>query len=110
MSFSNEGHKITKDYLEFIRQETEELSHSIVFSRLLCDLGEYDKSQKYFEQLLNDSQNEDHAWIEYNIRRTVYSKDEWDEARKYYDRMVKTEPPRIKASSLALHNIGVILY
>ncbi|CAF1544324.1 unnamed protein product, partial [Rotaria magnacalcarata] len=46
MTLSNEGHKITDDYLELTQKETEELSVSIVVGRLLCNLGEYDKSKK----------------------------------------------------------------
>ncbi|CAF3225635.1 unnamed protein product [Rotaria socialis] len=114
MNLSNEGYKITKDYLKLTRQETEELSASIVFGRLLHHLGDYDKSQKYFEQLLNDSENEDRAWIEFNLGRAAYSKGEWGEARKYYDRaydrMMKSEPPRTKDSAWVLNDIGNVLY
>ncbi|CAF3827795.1 unnamed protein product [Rotaria sp. Silwood1] len=113
MNLSNEGQKITKDYLDLTRQETEELSVSIVFGRLLCNLGEYDKSQKYFEQLLNDSKDEDRAWIEFNIGRTLDFKGEWKRARKYferaYDRMMKSEPARIIDSAHVLNYLGNIL-
>ncbi|CAF1679201.1 unnamed protein product, partial [Rotaria sp. Silwood1] len=110
---SNKGQKITKDFIELTQKETEELSVSIVFGRLLCDLGKYDKSQKYFQQLLNDSNDEDRAWIEFNIGRALCLKGEWNEARKYYDRaydrMMKTKPVRIKDSAHVLNNIGNIL-
>ncbi|CAF2400065.1 unnamed protein product [Rotaria sp. Silwood2] len=113
LNLSNEGQQITKDYIKLTEQETEELSVSIVFGRLLCNLGEYDKSQKYFQQLLNDSNNEDHAWIEFNIGRALAFKGEWHEARKYYDRaynrMMTSKPARIKDSAHVLNNIGVIL-
>ncbi|CAF3721502.1 unnamed protein product [Rotaria sordida] len=113
MNLSNEGQKITNDFIELTQKETEEISVSIVFGRLLCDLGEYDKSQKYFQQLFNDSQDEDRAWIEFNIGRTLDYKGEWNEAREYYDRaydrMMKSKPVRIKDSACVLNNIGVIL-
>ena len=38
----------------------------------MCNLGDYDKSQKYFEQLLNDPNGEDIAWIEVNIGRALF--------------------------------------
>ncbi|CAF5152319.1 unnamed protein product, partial [Rotaria sp. Silwood1] len=38
MITSNKGQKITKDFIELTQKETEELSVSIVFGRLLCDL------------------------------------------------------------------------
>ncbi|CAF1384583.1 unnamed protein product [Rotaria sordida] len=113
MNLSNEGQKITKDYIALTQKETEELSVSIVFGRLLCNLGEYDKSQKYFQQLLHDSNDEDRAWIEFNIGRALAFKGEWNEAQKYYDRayerMMANKPARIKDSAHVLNNIGVIL-
>ncbi|CAF3116284.1 unnamed protein product [Rotaria sp. Silwood2] len=113
MNLSNEGQKITKDFIELTQKETEEISVSIVFGRLLCDLGEYDKSQKYFQQLFNDSNGEDLAWIEFNIGRALDYKGEWNEARenydRAYDRMMKNKPARIKDSARVLNNIGVIL-
>lgn len=114
MKLSNEGHRITKDYLELTRQATEEFSVPIVFGRLLCNLGEYDNSQKYFEQLLLESPYEDRAWIEFHIGRAYYFKGEWDEAREYYDRayyrMMKSRPPRLKDSAWVLNNLANVFY
>ncbi|CAF3620755.1 unnamed protein product [Rotaria sp. Silwood1] len=114
MKLSNQGQKITKDFIELTQKETEELSVSIVFGRLLCNLGKYDRSQEYFQQLLNDSNDEDRAWIEFNLGRALDFKGEWNEARKYYDsaydQMMKNEPVRIKDSAHVLNNIGNILY
>ncbi|CAF4187374.1 unnamed protein product, partial [Rotaria sordida] len=86
MKLSNEGPKIAKDFLESTRKEIEETSDSIIVGRLLCDLGEYDESQKYFEQLLDKSNNEDRSWIEFNIGRALDFKGQWKEAEKYYNR------------------------
>ncbi|CAF5188356.1 unnamed protein product, partial [Rotaria sp. Silwood1] len=103
MNVSNEGQIITKDYIELTQKETEEKSFSIVFGRLMCNLGYYDKSLKYFQQLLNDPNDEDLAWIEYNIGRALHFKGEWKETREYYDRaydrMMMSNPPRIKDSA-----------
>ena len=85
----------------------------IVLERLMCKFGEYDKSEKYFEQLLNDPNDEDIAWIEFNIGRARYFKSEWKEAREYYDRaygrMMNTKPARMKDSAYVLNTIGGIL-
>jgi tetratricopeptide (TPR) repeat protein len=113
MSATNAGETITKDYIELIHRETEEISVSIVFGRLMCSLGEYDKSQTYFEQLLNDPNGEDVAWIEFNIGRAFDFKGERKEAREYYDRaydrMMNAKPKRIKDAAYVLTNIGAIL-
>jgi tetratricopeptide (TPR) repeat protein len=113
MNLSNEGEIITKSFIEQTQKETEEQSIVIVFGRLMCNIGQYDKSQKYFEQLLNDPNREDVAWIEFNIGRALDFKGEWKEARKYYDRaydrMMNTNPVRMKDSAYVLNNIGVNL-
>jgi tetratricopeptide (TPR) repeat protein len=113
MRVSNEGEIITKDYIERTQKETEEKSVSIVFGKLMCNLGQYDKSQRYFEQLLIDPNGEDIAWIEFNIGRALYFKGEQKQAREYYDRaykrMMNIEQPRIKDSAQILNNIGLIL-
>lgn len=89
MNVSNEGETITKSFITLTQKEVEEQSVIIVFGRLMCNLGEYDKSQKYFEQLLKDPNGEDIAWIEFNIGRALDFKGELKEAREYYDRAFK---------------------
>jgi len=55
--------------------------------------------QKNFEQLLIE-RNGDLAWIENNIVRALQYKCEWKRAREYYDRMMNTEPARMKDSDI----------
>jgi tetratricopeptide (TPR) repeat protein len=113
MIASNEGQTITKDYMKETQHETDEKSVMIVFGRLMCNLGQYDKSQKYFEQLLDNPHGEDLACIEFNIGRALHYKGEWKIAREYYDRahhrMMNDKPPRINDSAHVLNNIGCIL-
>jgi tetratricopeptide (TPR) repeat protein len=113
MNVSKEAETITKHYIELTQKETEDTSVSIVFGRLVCDLGQYDKSRKYFKELLKNLEDEDIAWIEYNIGRALRFKREWGKARKYhdrsYDRMVNSKPARIKDSAHVRNDIGVIL-
>ena len=112
MTATNDGEKITKDYIALTQQETEEQSVTMVFGRLMCQLGQYDKSQKYFEELLNNPGGEDLAWIEFNIARTLRFIGAWEEARGYYDRaydrMMRATPAREKDSALVLRELGVI--
>jgi len=113
MTVTNEAQNIGRHFIEETQREAGEQSIAIVFGRLMCNLGEYDKSQKYFEQMLNEPNGEDLAWIEHNIGRVLDFKGEWNEARKFYDRayerMIKAKPPRIKDSAAVLNNIGNIL-
>ncbi|CAF4776788.1 unnamed protein product, partial [Rotaria magnacalcarata] len=59
---------------------------------------EHDESQKYFEQLLDSSTDEDRAWIEFNIGRALDCKGQLKEAEKYYirayNRMIEDGPKR----------------
>ena len=114
MSVSNQGEKITKNYIELMQTQIEEKSAAIVFGRLMCDMGEYHRSQVYFEELLREPNEEDVAWIELNIGRALDYKSEWEEARKYYerahDRMISADPPRLKDSAQAIKNGGCLLH
>ena len=114
MTVTNEAQNVGRHFIEETQRHAEDQSIPIVFGRLMCNLGEYDKSQKYFEQMLNEPNGEDFAWIEYNIGRVLDLKGEWNEAQKFYDRaherMVNAKPPRIKDSIYVLNNTGGVLY
>ncbi|CAF1350606.1 unnamed protein product [Rotaria sordida] len=114
MKLSNEGPKIAKDFLESTRKEIEGTSDSIIVGRLLCDLGEYDESQKYFEQLLDKSNNEDRPWIEFNIGRALDFKGQWKEAEKYYNcaynLMMEDGSKRLKDAAHVLNSMGNVLH
>ncbi|CAF3322514.1 unnamed protein product [Rotaria socialis] len=114
MVASEDGKAITEDYIEIARRDSEEKTVSIMFGRLMCDMGEYDKSRKYFENLLASSaENDDRASIEFNIGRAYYNKGEWIIAREYYDRaydrMMGVDPPQTKESASVLNSIGIDL-
>ncbi|UJR11319.1 hypothetical protein I4U23_015500 [Adineta vaga] len=93
-------------------EKTEKQSATIVFGKLMCDLGKYDQSQKYFEQLLQNPNGEDIAWIEHNLGRIFHLKGQWEEARYYYncayDVMMTEIPARIKDSACVFNNIGLL--
>ncbi|CAF1685891.1 unnamed protein product [Rotaria magnacalcarata] len=114
MKLSNEGQKITKKFVESTNKEIEGTSNSIVIGRLLCDLGEHDESQKYFEQLLDSSTDEDRAWIEFNIGRALDCKGQLKEAEKYYirayNRMIEDGPKRFKDAAHVLNSRGDVNY
>ena len=110
----NDGQTIKQKYIDDTHRQIEDLSIPIIFGKLICDMSQWNQSQIYFEHLLNDSHDEDLAWIEHSIGQAHHWKGEWNEARKYYDRaydrMMKTEPVRIKDSAIVLSDIGEILY
>jgi tetratricopeptide (TPR) repeat protein len=114
MSASNDGQEIAKGYMEEKYHTTEEKSLGIVFGRLMCNLGQYDKAQKYFQRLLSDGTGEDLAWIEFNLGRTLDLKGESKLAQKYYnhayEQMMNTKPTRWKEAAYILNKLGMILH
>ena len=109
-----EGEKMTREYIQRLEKESQERSVVIVLGSLMCNLGEYGKSQKYFENLLSEPNGEDTAWIEFCIGQALDYKNEWERARSYYElayeRMMTAIPARIKHSSQIINNIVGILY
>ncbi|CAF0960711.1 unnamed protein product [Rotaria sordida] len=113
---SNEGQLIKEKYIEDSHRQMEDLSIKILFGRLMCDMGQWNQSQHFFQHLLNNSNtnNEDLVKIEYSLGEVLQWKGEWNEARKYYDRayerMTNIKSTQIKDSANILFNIGEILY
>ncbi|CAF4661347.1 unnamed protein product [Rotaria sp. Silwood1] len=116
MSVSNQGQMIKEKYIIDSDRQMKDLSIRILFGRLMCDMGQWNQAQHFFQHLLNNSNiyNEDIAKIEYNLGEVLQWKGEWSEARKYYDcayeRMMNVKPRRMKDSADILFNIGEILY
>lgn len=108
------GKAILQKYIYDTRRQLENLTVPIIFGKLLCNMNQWKQSQLYFQHLLNDSHNEDRAWIEHSLGQTQQWKGQYDEARQYYDhaynRMIKNEPIRMKDSAMILSDIGELLY
>ncbi|CAF1490131.1 unnamed protein product [Rotaria sordida] len=100
----------------YSRRHIEDLSIRILFGRLMCDMGQWNQSQHFFQQLLNNSNSysEDIAKVEYSLGEVLQWKGEWSEARKYYDcaydRMITVKPTQTKDIANVLYKIGEILY
>ena len=112
MSASAEGQSIARHFIDITCREIKENSVAIMFGRLLCQMGAYEKSQKYFERMRENPSGEDPAWIEFNIGRALHYKSDYDSAEKCYRRaygqMLNADPPRITDSAYALNSIGTL--
>ncbi|CAF4402339.1 unnamed protein product [Rotaria socialis] len=113
MNLSDQGQMAMRHFIELKQRQTEEMNLTIIVGRLLCSLGEYEKSKRYFQQLFNDANDEDRAWIEFNIGRVLALNKESNEARIYYnhayERMMNYKPARVLESAHVLNNIGCLL-
>ncbi|CAF4510099.1 unnamed protein product [Didymodactylos carnosus] len=109
---TSEGADIAREYIKLNRKELEERSVAIMFGSLLCDMGQYDKSMKYFENLFQNPQGENISDIEFNLGRTHHFRGEYDKALQLYEHsfatMMMSKPVPEKASARVLNNIGLV--
>ncbi|CAF1273770.1 unnamed protein product [Didymodactylos carnosus] len=111
---TNEGAQIAQEYIELNKKDIDErtVSVSIMFGRLLADMGHYDKSQNYFEKLLTDSADEDVASIYHNIGRAQNFKGKYDQALESFVTSLSMKrsflPSNHPSIADTLNNIGVV--
>ncbi|CAF1294931.1 unnamed protein product, partial [Didymodactylos carnosus] len=110
LSVTSEGADIAREYIKLNRKELEETSIPVMFGSLLCDMGHYDKSMKYFENLFENPEGEILSDIEFNIGRAHHFRGEYDKALQLYEHSYTTtmmcKPLREKALARTLYSIG----
>ncbi|CAF1375623.1 unnamed protein product [Rotaria sp. Silwood1] len=110
---SDDGEKMAKEYIESNRKVNEETSLDILFGKLLLQMGKYDQSINYFENLLNESNEKaDIARIYNEVGCAYLCKGEFKEAHEYicraYIMMIQAKPCRVKDSARPLTNMANI--
>ncbi|CAF1118886.1 unnamed protein product, partial [Didymodactylos carnosus] len=109
---TSEGADIAREYIKLNRKELEQRSVAVMFDSLLCDMGQYDKSMKYFENLLQNHKDENISDIEFNLGRAHGFRGEYDKELQLYEHsyatMMMSKPVPEKASAIVLNNIGVV--
>lgn len=112
MSVSDEGVAIAQDHLSEIDTDIRNSSATIVFGRLLVHIGQYEKSQRYFDRLINNPGNEDVSSIYYHMGAAQCFQGRYEQALDYYRTayamMMNSSTPRPFPSSFVLNDIGVI--
>ena len=110
----NHNQTILNKYIDDIHRQTENLSLSLIFNRLLIDMGKWEQAEIYARELLRQSTEHDLPLIEHLLGQIFHWKGQWNDARIYYDRayerLINVEPQRIKESADILSNIGEILH
>ncbi|CAF1205262.1 unnamed protein product [Rotaria sordida] len=104
------------EYIESIGKEAEESNSILLFSRLMCDMGEYEKSEKYLKRLLSDlpQDHKDVPQIYFHLGRVAYFRGEYKQALGYYEQALVLQKDEIKPKEKSfdiartLHNIGNI--
>ena len=68
MNPTTDGQIIVQKHIKEMHFDTDELSITMFCGILMCDIGQYDQSFKYFQQLLLHPNGEDPALIHYQYR------------------------------------------
>jgi tetratricopeptide (TPR) repeat protein len=81
---TNRGIEIAEEYLTFRKNEMAgtDVDLVILFGHLLYDMGEYNRSQKYFENLLAVRGSDANVYM--GIGHALYIRCEYEEAIKNY--------------------------
>jgi tetratricopeptide (TPR) repeat protein len=97
---SNDGDKVLNDYINFKREEMEEFDINILFGEFLYDMGEYQKAEKYFENLLS---TEDTPQRRLGLGTVYALKGEYDRAL-YYLQSTHDQYHEILSSMISVSN------
>ncbi|CAF1393861.1 unnamed protein product [Didymodactylos carnosus] len=113
MSLTDKHTEVVANYLKLREKEIRRTNVIITFGKLLIEMGQYSKSQKYFENLLCIEPNHDHlADIYFNIARSYDNKAEYTEGIDMYTRAYEmyknAKPPQVLPAAKALNAIGSI--
>ena len=111
LSASSEGQELVKAYLALQRAEMPEFSLIMMFGRLLCFMGEYDKARKHFRHLL-DTSDEDKPSLYHNLGFVDASQQNFLEALQQYDLarslLENADPPRRQELATTLNNMAAV--
>ncbi|CAF1015675.1 unnamed protein product [Didymodactylos carnosus] len=111
---TNQGTEAAKEWISMNRNEIKATSVAIMFGTLLAEMGEYNKSLKYFENLAQNPQEENLSLIYDNIGHGYRLKRDYDKAlcnyQRAYDLSLNAQPSRVQDTMRISNNIGVVYY
>ena len=107
------GIQTTKKYIELNKRDHDETSLTILFGKLLVQMGKYDQALKYFRSLLTDPSLENDVARVYNeMGSACMFKLELNEAYEYFQRayqmMMNSKPRRVKDAARPLTNLASV--
>ncbi|CAF1180033.1 unnamed protein product, partial [Didymodactylos carnosus] len=112
MALTNEAKHIVQKYIDINRREMEKGNVVLLFGMLFAEMGEYKKSQMYFENLLNANVVDDKASIYTNLGRAKYHQGQLDEAlkdfKKAYNVLKQDSKPNQLDLARTMNNLGLI--
>ncbi|UJR08021.1 hypothetical protein I4U23_012299 [Adineta vaga] len=113
MKVTDEGSILAQEYIKQHQYQIATNSAMLIYGRLLNEIGQYDKSQHYFENLLNKSNESDQVFIHYHLGIIHCNKGHYEKALEYYqtsyDILTKTIAPSSSSSSSQKASIANVL-
>ncbi|CAF1084934.1 unnamed protein product [Didymodactylos carnosus] len=113
MTATDKGAELAKEYFEFQKKKVAESDIVLMFGHLLIEMGQHQKAQKYFENVLRQKPNDEEvACIYHNIGRAYRLKNEYERAIDNYNQSFQmhsiARPPRYLSAAKSLNGIGVV--
>ncbi|UJR38413.1 hypothetical protein I4U23_031081 [Adineta vaga] len=104
------------EYIKSIGKESDETNSTLLFGRLMCDMGEYTKSEKYFKRILTSlpPNHKDIPNINFYLGRVCYLRGQYKQALESYEQALVLQKHEIEPEKQSLdiartlHNIGNI--
>lgn len=108
MKTSTHGSDLANEYLAYNEKELDHLSVEILFGRLMTNMGEFEKSIKYFERLI-DRDNIDQINVRIHWGRAYTFDGDYDNAKKYFSEAsnLETNKNSIKMAEI-IYNLGLL--
>ena len=107
---SCEGGHLLRDYREQCQKETENSSAALTFGALLIKTGKYMAAQHYFEQLFNDSNNENSSDVHHCLGWTHMRRGDYGQAIIHFEQAHDVIPQSDSvARARILNSIGKVL-
>ena len=112
MSVNDQSTTIVREHLVEIGKDIRGSSAVLVFGRLLGQIGQHEKAERYFNSLLNNPGDEDLSYIYYYLGSSQVYQGYYEKALNYYNKALTTmnnaEKPRPFPSSFVLNDMGVV--
>jgi Tfp pilus assembly protein PilF len=113
MKASDKGSEIAREYIEYQKQCVNQSEPSLMFGYLLANMGQYEKSKQYFEQILQKSPNDEKtACIYSNLARIYRLNGQYTRAIEYYQLAysmhTNVQPRRYLSAARALNGLGIV--
>jgi tetratricopeptide (TPR) repeat protein len=101
---SVKGLQLCQEYEAYIHQQIAELTPTLLFGMLLIDMGTYDRSTAYFEQLLARMpyDHEDRSKVYCNVARAYRFTDQFEKALEFLHSAEKLQRAKLPESKFDL--------